>query len=434
MLQDLLSDHGMASAPGYDPQWGNTLGPMGPLAVYSQPGSQFSHSQTLQSGQVNWNDASTPNRQAAPKEPRNSGGAKERAAEKQDTSRVELSNEEEVRAILTSANIDDTRIQWLVEEGFSSKQTLRLLTTEAVEALIDKSADGPTPLAQGLALKQLARGMTAGHVGSGAPRNPQSSPGDSGSPGSRGVSAFNADTWEPEMARSVLNPTLPRQMLNPQPMQRMDFQYPTLMMRMQGKHISYHDVTDFVPGFLVEKERLTLPGSDGKVIFETGPKRPALHKITLAQWNCANARIQDTVILEGSLNINSISDYLAYTQKVNRMQERFEWETVLLFDREYRQLQASVGMRWGVDVRHLSDIHLREKVAGLSQGQSRRDRQNKGKAKNNAVDPKSGKELCLNFNRGQCLYNNCKFVHVCSQCFEKHTATSHDRQGNKGGH
>ena len=30
------------------------------------------------------------------------------------------------------------------------------------------------------------------------------------------------------------------------------------MMRLQGKRVSYHDITDFVPGHVVEKERETV--------------------------------------------------------------------------------------------------------------------------------------------------------------------------------
>ena len=47
-----------------------------------------------------------------------------------------------------------------------------------------------------------------------------------------------------------------------------------------------------------------------------------------------------------------------------------------MYDREFRQLQATMGMRWGVDIRHLSDIHLREKPSHESHAQTRRTRAN----------------------------------------------------------
>ena len=70
---------------------------------------------------------------------------------------------------------------------------------------------------------------------------------------------------------------------------------------------------------------------------------------------------QKLLMLEGTIATNAIPDYLAYTQKINRMFGKFEWETVLMFDREYRQFQATVDMRCTVDIRHLSDIDLGER-------------------------------------------------------------------------
>ena len=403
------------------PQWSSTLGPLGPLATYSNPLSQ-----TLPSGQVQWAPQGTPNRQA--KAPAARSDTSTAGSDK----RLEpASGEEELREILARAKIDETRATWLIEEGFTSYQLLRLLTLEGVEEIMDKHNDEQCPMAQSLALKHLVRSMNQAAEGYGAPRNPQRK--TAPPPPREDLLTGRRDPWDPELIRGVLAESANNWRRDVDP--KLDYQDPTVLMRLQGKHATYHDITDFVPGFIIEKERVTLPGSEGKVVLETGPRKPLLHKITIPQWNCANARILDTLILDGN-SLNAVPDYLAYTQKVNRMAERFEWETILLFDREYRQLQSTVGMRWGVDVRHLSDIHLREKVQGLSQGQARRDRQNRnsGKPRNNAVDPNSGKELCLNFNRGQCLYQNCKYAHVCSQCFEGHAATTHGNQGNPKGH
>ena len=47
-----------------------------------------------------------------------------------------------------------------------------------------------------------------------------------------------------------------------------------------------------------------------------------------------------------------------------------------MYDREFRQLQATMGMHWEVDIRHLSDIHLREKPSQESHAQTRRTRAN----------------------------------------------------------
>ena len=355
----------------------------------------------------------------------------------------QISKDDPVRELLKASNVYDTRIEWLWEEGFTTRRALGMLTTEAVDTLIASRADrGPTPLAQVLALKHVAcggfelgrRGTAQGNE---APRNPrrrieaprpQSAPVQPIAPPQ--ALPNGPDGWSLEALRDLLNGhrrTPPSSQMNP----RMDFEDPTTLMCMQGKHVKYYDITEYIPGAVVERERMPL-GGEGGIILETGPRRPPLHKVSISQWNSANAKILDNLIMDGSVNINSIPDYLAYTQKINRMYDRYEWETVLLYDREYRQLEASVAMRWGTDVRHLSDVHLRDKPSGnQSHAQARRDRKavTGGKGKQSQVDPKSGKELCIKYNKGSCNYSNCKFAHVCSRCLEGHPASEH-QQGN----
>ena len=232
--------------------------------------------------------------------------------------------------------------------------------------------------------------------------------------------------WSLEALRNVLN-NQKAAPPNPRPNPKLDFEDPTTLMRMQGKHVRYYDITEYIPGAVVERERMPLGGEWG-IILETGPKRPALHKVTISQWNSANANILDNLIIDGAVNLTTIPDYLAYTQKINRMYDRYEWETVLLFDREYRQLQASVSMRFGTDVRHLSDVHLRDRSPNSqSHAQARRDKKGvtNGKGKQSQVDPKSGRELCIKYNKGHCNYANCKYAHVCSRCLESHPASEH---------
>ena len=51
-------------------------------------------------------------------------------------------------------------------------------------------------------------------------------------------------------------------------------------------------------------------------------------------------------------------DYLSYTNKVYQLIHRYSLVSVLLFDREYRKLQASMGFQWGTDVQHLHKLFL----------------------------------------------------------------------------
>ena len=127
-----------------------------------------------------------------------------------------------------------------------------------------------------------------------------------------------------------------------------------------------------------------------------------------------------------ALTWEDIPHYMWYTSRVHQYAIRYEWESVLVWDREYRRLQAEHDLVWGEDISHLTDCHLvdRRFSTGLN-----KQAPAKGKQVNHTKtvqDPKSGVPICLNFNRGQCLYQNCKFKHVCSSCFGDHTVSFHD--------
>ena len=111
-----------------------------------------------------------------------------------------------------------------------------------------------------------------------------------------------------------------------------------------GEKVVYYDIVDFVPGVVNIKERFILPGGDGRVVFESGPERPKLESVSPCQWGAANARIMYKLISEGSLK-----QYLAYTVKICQLGQRFMWNTVLMNDRQYRELQATLNFHWGVD-------------------------------------------------------------------------------------
>ena len=58
-------------------------------------------------------------------------------------------------------------------------------------------------------------------------------------------------------------------------------------------------------------------------------------------------------------------DYLSYTTKVYQLVQRFTLGSVLLFGREYRKLQASMGFRWGTNVQHLHTLFLQTRNQSL---------------------------------------------------------------------
>jgi len=64
---------------------------------------------------------------------------------------------------------------------------------------------------------------------------------------------------------------------------------------------------------------------------------------------------------EGTFTNDDVQKYLAYTVKIFRLGESFMWETVLEYERQYRELQTSLKFEWGMDCPHLHQVALREK-------------------------------------------------------------------------
>ena len=201
----------------------------------------------------------------------------------------------------------------------------------------------------------------------------------------------------------------------------------------KGEKPDFYDIVDFVPGLLVAKEKIVVPGSEGRLVFESGPRRPKIENISPFQWQAANARIMYQLIVDGKLGGQGILDYLAYTVKIGQLGERFEWPTVLFYDRQYRELQAQLGFQWATDNPHLHRVYLKEKPVGKqnqgrSKGSNQTARQNTVKGQ---TDPNTGKEICINYNRDEknaCTYgDNCKFLHVCTTCHKAHAKSEHSK-------
>ena len=124
---------------------------------------------------------------------------------------------------------------------------------------------------------------------------------------------------------------------------------------------THYDITEFVANS-VEEEVLVGANGTQQVVVKTGPRRPKLEIVTLAQWFVANLAILYRLVEESKLHAGNILDYLSYTTKVCQLVQRYTLVSVLLYDREYRQLQARHGFRWGTNVPHFHTIHLQPRV------------------------------------------------------------------------
>ena len=198
-----------------------------------------------------------------------------------------------------------------------------------------------------------------------------------------------------------------------------------------GKSVTqYLDICDFVQSNVFYEEDVVLGGQgDQQIVVKSGPKKPRLENLTLSQWSVANLSILYKLVGDNKLAGSALMDYLSYTTKVYQLVQRFSLVSVLLYDREYRRLQSSMGFRWGTDVQHLHTLilqprdkpaaqnNLPKKVAPMTQpgGKLPKDKQKE-------------KPICRNFSAPKgCSFPSCGYRHVCMLpgCSQRHSAQSH---------
>ena len=192
--------------------------------------------------------------------------------------------------------------------------------------------------------------------------------------------------------------------------------------------LSYLDVCDFVPHSV--EEELVIGGQDEQqVVVKSGPKKPKLETLSLSQWSIANLSILYRLTNEGKLVGPALMDYLSYTTKIYQLVQKCSLASVLLYDREYRQLQSNMGFRWGTDVQHLHMLHLQPRDRQVKTGtQNHTGRKNVSNSQPNYSKPKGESGICKNFNSEKgCSFQKCKYLHQCISpgCNLKHPVTTH---------
>ena len=195
--------------------------------------------------------------------------------------------------------------------------------------------------------------------------------------------------------------------------------------RKSGKHL---DIVDFVTrGFQCAEEEVLAGTGAYQVIIKSGPAKVKLDSVTPNQWVAANARIMAELVTAGSLKDRGILQYLAYTCKVGDLADRYDWKSVLLYDREYRVAQSHHDFLWGMDIPHIITTCLREKPPPAPAGAKNNLLKQNTKDKVGKERFKNGRVICRMYNQGSCTYNPCKFIHACavSGCTEKHPESEH---------
>jgi hypothetical protein len=197
----------------------------------------------------------------------------------------------------------------------------------------------------------------------------------------------------------------------------------------------YYDIIDFIRRSNRTEEVLLDSSEAAQLIFRSGASKPKLETVSICEWAIANIAIMYRLSEDGLLSgVSNMLDYQSYTVRVFELFQRFQHSSVLLFDREYRKLQAKNNFRWGTDVGH----HL-QSVLLVPKGISNSSIQNKGvnntynisKPKGRGPATKDGHTICIKYNsHAGCNFRDCKFQHVCSVpgCGDTHTKLSHNQK------
>ena len=203
-------------------------------------------------------------------------------------------------------------------------------------------------------------------------------------------------------------------------------------------------VVDFVSRIRSsEDEKVLSCDSNCKLTLTLQDTKPKLSAVTVEQFNIANLRMFYELLFSGKLStLRAIQEYLSYAIKVLELATKYTWESVLLYDDEFRILQHTYGFSWSTDHSHLHEVVLMPRWAArlphFKQGYPSSPPYNIPETGNKGLPPNavshlpSGAEICRLFNsRKGCQRSPCKFSHVCNRrvgsqaCGKAHPGFSH---------
>ena len=221
---------------------------------------------------------------------------------------------------------------------------------------------------------------------------------------------------------------------------------PQVFLRQLGKKpVVFYDIPDFVNGMgpSGSEEVVMESGPQGpQLVIKSGPTKPKLENISFIQWSMANIAVMHRLVEDGKIvSMNHVLDYQSYTVRILQLAQRYTFSSVLLYDREYRRLQAESQFRWGTDLgHHLQSVTLIAKTVANQRstpstfnrpqqgGQSFRSKPYNFKQKGPLTS--DGQVICLKYNcQSGCTFRDCRFKHVCSieGCSGRHSALDHNQ-------
>jgi hypothetical protein len=195
----------------------------------------------------------------------------------------------------------------------------------------------------------------------------------------------------------------------------------------RGAPCKLYDIRDFIT-LLAEKNPKTSVRV-GDVELTLPDSRPKLETVTPLQYMEAAIRIAREMVDKDGADLQRIMDYLGYVVKVANMGQRFQWKSVLNYDREYRRVQAESGFPFGADNSYMMQLFLRDRDQATAYGHAPAKPALGSTHPQTKYDPSSGKPICGRYNTPQsCQLRNCRFAHVCRSCFGGHSDMVHNQQ------
>ena len=199
----------------------------------------------------------------------------------------------------------------------------------------------------------------------------------------------------------------------------------------------------FISSLVPKETEQTLSDMGGsRLLISYGQQRPRLESVSLSQWVVANTRIFHSLLFSCKLPTSrDVRDYLAYTVKIMELAGKYEWTSVLKFDDEFRQLQATYGFPWSHDSTHLHQITLVPKAKPKQNNSTQPSAFNRSfVGPNTAVYAADNKAICRKFNSTGCQNSSCTFAHVCNRKVKgkvkgasSHPTTQHGSPGPTSG-
>lgn len=331
---------------------------------------------------------------------------------------------EKVQQWAEQNKISPEAVKVLTKEGWTSMEALELLETEdiaatkiprgqqklllkAVQALRPKNVNpaGPEP--------------ATGTVDTGAAGN--------GDQGQQDPYVTAAATWlqqqQQQGQRQHFAPPEQKQPATAE--QPVSWQDPQVHLRNAGRssEVKFLDITDFIMDSGAA-ERVLSENDGTQVIVRSGPSKPKLETVNKDQWSLANLAILNKLVSDGLLDKQGMLDYLSHSALVYKYFMRFDKNSVLCYDREYRKDQAKYQFRWGTHASHLESVHLIPRADTLRQRGATSGISDRGKGPRT----KTGDIICKRYNTDQgCSLAHCKFKHVCSSrgCEAQHPLHLH---------